>query len=71
MRPRRADKFAHDAGHAETFATLQALNLKGGRAWAIKEALRLWTVPARTSNQFVKRVQSRDIGNITSVQGHG
>jgi transposase len=30
--------------HAETFATLQALNLKVGRAWAIEEALRtLWT----------------------------
>jgi transposase len=30
--------------HAETFAALQALNLKVGRAWAIKEALRtLWT----------------------------
>jgi transposase len=30
--------------HAESFATLQALNLKVGRAWAIKEALRtLWT----------------------------
>lgn len=30
--------------HAETFAGLQALNLKVGRAWAIKEALRtLWT----------------------------
>jgi transposase len=30
--------------HAETFATLQAMNLKVGRAWAIKEALRtLWT----------------------------
>jgi transposase len=30
--------------HAETFTTLQALNLKVGRAWAIKEALRtLWT----------------------------
>ena len=30
--------------HAEPFATLQALNLKVGRAWAIKEALRtLWT----------------------------
>jgi transposase len=30
--------------HAQTFATLQALNLKVGRAWAIKEALRtLWT----------------------------
>jgi hypothetical protein len=30
--------------HADTFATLQALNLKVGRAWAIKEALRtLWT----------------------------
>ena len=32
------------AHHAETFATLQALNLKVGRAWAINEALRtLWT----------------------------
>jgi transposase len=32
------------AHHAETFATLQALNLKVGRAWAIKEALRtLWS----------------------------
>ena len=30
--------------HAESFASLQALNLKVGRAWAIKEALRtLWT----------------------------
>ena len=30
--------------HAETFASRQALNLKVGRAWAIKEALRtLWT----------------------------
>ena len=30
--------------HTETFAALQALNLKVGRAWAIKEALRtLWT----------------------------
>jgi transposase len=30
--------------YADTFATLQALNLKVGRAWAIKEALRtLWT----------------------------
>lgn len=30
--------------HAEAFATVQALNLKVGRAWAIKEALRtLWT----------------------------
>ena len=30
--------------HAAAFATLQALNLKVGRAWAIKEALRaLWT----------------------------
>src|SRR5262245_46816104 len=34
--------------HAETFATLQALNLKVGRAWAIKEALRtLWTYRCR------------------------
>jgi transposase len=32
------------ARHAESFAALQALNLKVGRAWAIKEALRtLWT----------------------------
>jgi transposase len=30
--------------HAQAFATLQALNLKVGRAWAIKEVLRaLWT----------------------------
>jgi transposase len=30
--------------HADSFATLQALNLTVGRAWAIKEALRtLWT----------------------------
>jgi transposase len=30
--------------HAKAFATLQALNLKVGRAWAIKEVLRaLWT----------------------------
>jgi len=30
--------------HADSFATLQALNLNVGRAWAIKEALRtLWT----------------------------
>lgn len=30
--------------HADTFASVQALNLKVGRAWAIKEALRtLWT----------------------------
>jgi transposase len=30
--------------HAESFATLQALHLKVGRAWAVKEALRtLWT----------------------------
>ena len=30
--------------HADAFATLQALELKVGRAWAIKEALRtLWT----------------------------
>ena len=32
------------AHHADTFASVQALNLKVGRAWAIKEALRtLWT----------------------------
>jgi len=36
--------------HAETFATLQALNLKVGRAWAIKEALRtLWTYRQRAA----------------------
>ncbi len=28
------------AYHADTFATLQSLNLKGDWAWAIKEALR-------------------------------
>lgn len=43
--------------HAETFATLQALNLKVGRAWAVKEALRTrWTyrrLPAVT--RFFKR----------------
>ena len=34
--------------HAESFATLQALHLKVGRAWAIKEALRtLWTYRQR------------------------
>jgi transposase len=32
------------AHHAESFAELRTLNLKVGRAWAIKEALRtLWT----------------------------
>jgi transposase len=32
------------AHHADTFAAVQALNLKVGRAWAIKEGLRtLWT----------------------------
>jgi transposase len=36
--------------HAESFATLQALNLKVGRAWAIKEALRtLWTYRQRAA----------------------
>ena len=43
------------AQHADTFATLQALNLKVGRAWAIKEALRtLWTYrrPAAVSRFF-------------------
>jgi transposase len=41
--------------HADTFATLQALNLKVGRAWAIKEALRtLWTYrqPAAVTRFF-------------------
>jgi transposase len=41
--------------HAQTFATLQALNLKVGRAWAINEALRtLWTYrqPAAVSRFF-------------------
>jgi len=41
--------------HAQTFATLQALNLKVGRAWAIKEALRtLWTYdqPAAVTRFF-------------------
>jgi hypothetical protein len=43
--------------HAETFATLQALNLKVGRAWAIKEALRtLWTYrqPAAVKRFFTR-----------------
>jgi transposase len=43
--------------HAETFATLQALNLKVGRAWAIKEALRtLWTYrqPAVVTRFFAR-----------------
>ena len=45
------------AHHAETFATLQALNLKVGRAWAIKEALRtLWTYrqPAAVKRFFTR-----------------
>lgn len=45
------------AKHAARFTSLQALNLKVGRAWAIKEGLRtLWTykrVPAAT--RFFKR----------------
>lgn len=43
--------------HAEAFATLQALNLKVGRAWAIKEALRtLWTYRQRAAvNRFFSR----------------
>jgi transposase len=43
--------------HAATFATLQALNLKVGRAWAIKEALRtLWTFrqPAAVKRFFAQ-----------------
>lgn len=45
------------AYHAETFATLQALNLKVGRAWAIKEALRtLWTYRQTAAvNRFFKQ----------------
>ena len=36
--------------HADTFAAVQALNLKVGRAWAIKEALRaLWTYRQRAA----------------------
>jgi transposase len=49
----REDRQPHP--HAETFATLQALNLKVGRAWAIKEALRtLWTYrqPAAVARFF-------------------
>ena len=45
------------AHHAERFATLQALNLKVGRAWAIKEALRpLWTYrqPAAVKRFFTR-----------------
>jgi transposase len=43
--------------HAEAFATLQALNLKVGRAWAIKEALRtLWTYRQRAAvHRFFSR----------------
>jgi len=43
--------------HAHTFAMLQALNLKVGRAWAIKEALRtLWTYrqPAAVTRFFTR-----------------
>ena len=43
--------------HAETFATLRALNLRVGRAWAIKEALRtLWTYrqPAAVTRFFAR-----------------
>jgi transposase len=43
--------------HAETFATLQALNLKVGRAWALKEVLRaLWTYrqPAAVTRFFTR-----------------
>jgi transposase len=43
--------------HAATFARLQALNLKVGRAWAIKEALRtLWTYrqPAAVPRFFTR-----------------
>ena len=43
--------------HEEAFATLQALNLKVGRAWAIKEALRtLWTYrqPAAVKRFFTR-----------------
>jgi transposase len=45
------------ARYADTFATLQALNLKVGRAWAIKEALRtLWTYrqPAAVKRFFTR-----------------
>ncbi len=46
--------------HAETFARLQALNLKVGRAWAIKEAVRtLWTY---RQSAAVKRFFSRWYG---------
>jgi transposase len=43
--------------HADAFATLQALQLKVGRAWAIKEALRtLWTYrqPAAVKRFFTQ-----------------
>ena len=45
------------AQHADRFATLQALNLKVGRAWAIKEALRtLWTYKRLApATRFFKR----------------
>lgn len=45
------------AHHKQTFATLQALNLQVGRAWAIKEVLRaLWTYrqPAAITRFFTR-----------------
>jgi transposase len=61
--------------HAEPLATLQALNLKVGRAWAIKEALRtLWTYCQRAavtrffSQWYAWAVRSR-LGPVKKVAG--
>jgi transposase len=48
------------AHYAEAFATLQALNLKVGRAWAIKEALR--TLRTYRQQAAVKRFFTRWYG---------
>ena len=50
--------------HADAFATLQALNLKVGLAWAIKEALRtLWTYrqPAAVTRFFTPGTVVRNL----------
>jgi transposase len=52
-----ADQRGRPDRHADAFATLQSLNLKVGRAWAIKEALRtLWTYrqPAAVRRFFTR-----------------
>jgi transposase len=53
--------------HAEAVATLQALNRKAGRAWAIKEALRtLWTYRQHAA---VKRVVTHGYGWAVRSRG--